>query len=105
MLHAQMMGNQPVIDHPARFQIIRYEGHTNRATVIAPPVVINPVIKVVVPSAKTITFSVILSVTLLPSHTEGKPPTQKADSSVPPPRSEEHTSELQSRGHLVCRLL
>src|SRR5439155_25794509 len=29
-------------------------------------------------------------------------------SSVPPPpcgRSEEHTSELQSRGHLVCRLL
>src|SRR5437660_2708874 len=27
-------------------------------------------------------------------------------SSTPrPPRSEEHTSELQSRGHLVCRLL
>src|SRR5690625_6807815 len=24
---------------------------------------------------------------------------------VPIPRSEEHTSELQSRGHLVCRLL
>src|SRR5690625_6243189 len=24
---------------------------------------------------------------------------------VPPWRSEEHTSELQSRGHLVCRLL
>src|SRR5437660_6899111 len=24
---------------------------------------------------------------------------------VPPNRSEEHTSELQSRGHLVCRLL
>src|SRR5207253_9056218 len=24
---------------------------------------------------------------------------------VRPPRSEEHTSELQSRGHLVCRLL
>src|SRR5439155_21323599 len=24
---------------------------------------------------------------------------------VLPPRSEEHTSELQSRGHLVCRLL
>src|SRR6266702_7105934 len=23
----------------------------------------------------------------------------------PPPRSEEHTSELQSRGHRVCRLL
>src|SRR5690625_7092816 len=25
--------------------------------------------------------------------------------SSPPTRSEEHTSELQSRGHLVCRLL
>src|SRR5437870_10247706 len=25
--------------------------------------------------------------------------------SAPPRRSEEHTSELQSRGHLVCRLL
>src|SRR5207253_7866448 len=24
---------------------------------------------------------------------------------LPPDRSEEHTSELQSRGHLVCRLL
>src|SRR5207253_9369747 len=24
---------------------------------------------------------------------------------LPPQRSEEHTSELQSRGHLVCRLL
>src|SRR5207253_9378277 len=24
---------------------------------------------------------------------------------MPRPRSEEHTSELQSRGHLVCRLL
>src|SRR3989442_7786810 len=27
------------------------------------------------------------------------------DSSVAPERSEEHTSELQSRPHLVCRLL
>src|SRR5687768_17919311 len=27
------------------------------------------------------------------------------NSSVRPPRSEEHTSELQSRLHLVCRLL
>src|SRR5690625_5646317 len=30
----------------------------------------------------------------------GTPPEMPADS-----RSEEHTSELQSRGHLVCRLL
>src|SRR5439155_23353063 len=28
-----------------------------------------------------------------------------AGSLYPMPRSEEHTSELQSRGHLVCRLL
>src|SRR5690625_3434424 len=28
-----------------------------------------------------------------------------AGSGSPGPRSEEHTSELQSRGHLVCRLL
>src|SRR5439155_18593639 len=28
-----------------------------------------------------------------------------ADWPRPPARSEEHTSELQSRGHLVCRLL
>src|SRR6266702_8181562 len=32
-----------------------------------------------------------------PSHRRRKP--------VPRRRSEEHTSELQSRGHLVCRLL
>src|SRR5690625_6210318 len=29
----------------------------------------------------------------------------KEDAGELPPRSEEHTSELQSRGHLVCRLL
>src|SRR3989442_4818722 len=28
-----------------------------------------------------------------------------ASAGHPPPRSEEHTSELQSRPHLVCRLL
>src|SRR5437870_13243680 len=35
------------------------------------------------------------------------PPTIGERSHVPRPetRSEEHTSELQSRGHLVCRLL
>src|SRR5690625_6132512 len=32
-------------------------------------------------------------------------PADIAISEHPPPRSEEHTSELQSRGHLVCRLL
>src|SRR5690625_7787158 len=32
-------------------------------------------------------------------------PTRRTTSTDAPPRSEEHTSELQSRGHLVCRLL
>src|SRR5690625_7729774 len=35
--------------------------------------------------------------------TKATPP--PAPPSSPKPRSEEHTSELQSRGHLVCRLL
>src|SRR5690625_7014048 len=36
----------------------------------------------------------------------GPPASSAASSSSPSPgRSEEHTSELQSRGHLVCRLL
>src|SRR5690625_6672748 len=30
---------------------------------------------------------------------------QKVEAALPARRSEEHTSELQSRGHLVCRLL
>src|SRR6266508_6041919 len=33
------------------------------------------------------------------------PPARRRCGSGGPPRSEEHTSELQSRGHLVCRLL
>src|SRR5690625_6971091 len=32
-------------------------------------------------------------------------PATATRSMQPPQRSEEHTSELQSRGHLVCRLL
>src|SRR5690625_7087986 len=31
--------------------------------------------------------------------------TSKVSTALLQPRSEEHTSELQSRGHLVCRLL
>src|SRR5690625_6828322 len=31
--------------------------------------------------------------------------TEPAPKNIPALRSEEHTSELQSRGHLVCRLL
>src|SRR5690625_6787454 len=36
---------------------------------------------------------------------QGERPTYPRNITVPPDRSEEHTSELQSRGHLVCRLL
>src|SRR5690625_6658167 len=35
----------------------------------------------------------------------GMPAMKAVNSSTPKGRSEEHTSELQSRGHLVCRLL
>src|SRR3712207_8035668 len=35
----------------------------------------------------------------------GSPPWRLAGPPTPPPRSEEHTSELQSRQYLVCRLL
>src|SRR5690606_39400291 len=35
----------------------------------------------------------------------GATPPLRARPSAPPPRSEEHTSELQSRENLVCRLL
>src|SRR5207253_10537488 len=46
-----------------------------------------------------------------PSKQSGTRPTLEAisggidDEASSPARSEEHTSELQSRGHLVCRLL
>src|SRR2546429_3986740 len=36
---------------------------------------------------------------------ESSPPWRRGGGSPPAPRSEEHTSELQSRLHLVCRLL
>src|SRR5690625_5466239 len=35
----------------------------------------------------------------------GRRPPRSTPTSPSRPRSEEHTSELQSRGHLVCRLL
>src|SRR5439155_26617181 len=44
----------------------------------------------------------------IPSRAASAAPPPSARSSTPPrgtERSEEHTSELQSRGHLVCRLL
>src|SRR5439155_23795313 len=40
-----------------------------------------------------------------PSPASPQAPGQKPPLMAPPSRSEEHTSELQSRGHLVCRLL
>src|SRR5436309_9462140 len=41
----------------------------------------------------------------LPEHPAGKPEQHREPQDVDPPRSEEHTSELQSRENLVCRLL
>src|SRR5439155_18929973 len=38
-------------------------------------------------------------------HPVSPPPRSSSVSAAPRRRSEEHTSELQSRGHLVCRLL
>src|SRR5690625_5569492 len=38
-------------------------------------------------------------------HTHSTMAVEIAGSEMPKSRSEEHTSELQSRGHLVCRLL
>src|SRR3712207_7146894 len=37
--------------------------------------------------------------------TTASPPSSRAAPPTPAPRSEEHTSELQSRQYLVCRLL
>src|SRR3712207_8856832 len=39
------------------------------------------------------------------SNAAGSPSSASRDSAGPPGRSEEHTSELQSRQYLVCRLL
>src|SRR5690625_5734147 len=46
-------------------------------------------------------------VEMCPRADSSKPSARTAAAESPPPttRSEEHTSELQSRGHLVCRLL
>src|SRR5439155_26277610 len=41
---------------------------------------------------------------ILPQLTKGRQ-VDRAEAAVQQQRSEEHTSELQSRGHLVCRLL
>src|SRR5439155_26289846 len=45
------------------------------------------------------------SLTPPPSRPAARGPGRRRRSPRAPSRSEEHTSELQSRGHLVCRLL
>src|SRR2546422_7116702 len=42
---------------------------------------------------------------ICPRHPDRAHPSDPAPSRLPDHRSEEHTSELQSRLHLVCRLL
>src|SRR5690625_7041002 len=51
-----------------------------------------------------LTLSLKAAATCSMKASEFPPPCQQ-QSWQPWPRSEEHTSELQSRGHLVCRLL
>src|SRR5439155_17914396 len=48
------------------------------------------------------TGKTLISLGAIHVNSDGNPFTALA---MVPPRSEEHTSELQSRGHLVCRLL
>src|SRR5688572_31115858 len=45
------------------------------------------------------------SVQRAPARSRSGPTTSRTSSSRPGPRSEEHTSELQSQSNLVCRLL
>src|SRR5690625_6972575 len=76
--------------HPSRTTLFPYTTlfrSTNRLTASVSPA-INPVT-----STATVTNRAASTVT--------SQPTASANSA----RSEEHTSELQSRGHLVCRLL
>src|SRR5690625_6133205 len=47
----------------------------------------------------------IVDATILPSSTRTLSKERREELAKNPSRSEEHTSELQSRGHLVCRLL
>src|SRR6266508_4779868 len=59
------------------------------------------------PAAEAVRFALSASMS---AHTTSAPAPANARAVVrpmplPAPRSEEHTSELQSRGHLVCRLL
>src|SRR5439155_13361744 len=52
-----------------------------------------------------IVLEVALNPLLHPDREQGLTPTHWEASRAGVKRSEEHTSELQSRGHLVCRLL
>src|SRR5688572_32748644 len=44
-------------------------------------------------------------ITVLGTHRQRRSTTHREDCGCPVPRSEEHTSELQSQSNLVCRLL
>src|SRR5437660_5073807 len=66
-------------------------------------------------SVRALRLALLVSCVSAPSLTTQAPPSQRGDPyrlvlgtwelNVAKSRSEEHTSELQSRGHLVCRLL
>src|SRR5690625_6338272 len=68
----------------------------------------SPSILVVTPpTSLTIIFPAAIShgSSLIVKYAPIIPSATCANSNAAEPRSEEHTSELQSRGHLVCRLL
>src|SRR6266508_6644561 len=51
------------------------------------------------------TLSLHDALPISPCARDRRAPSHRPDPTWRPRRSEEHTSELQSRGHLVCRLL
>src|SRR5207253_8151300 len=73
---------------------------TVSAAAVAPTITTQPVNQTVT-AGQTATFAVVASGTAPLSYQWKKNGASIAGAT----RSEEHTSELQSRGHLVCRLL
>src|SRR5439155_21072292 len=66
----------------------------------APPESLSPMIGTPVFIARSITLQILRAYA-----SEREPQDLQGDGPRDEDRSEEHTSELQSRGHLVCRLL
>src|SRR5690625_6362090 len=59
----------------------------------------------IIPFSAKVSLKVVVTETLSTTTSIATPVKRFCSSTEIPSRSEEHTSELQSRGHLVCRLL